>query len=120
MAACVCWGCWAVYTHRTADALAHGAGLALTLSPRFSLEVHCLLPTAWGLCALAVAFATELLWSWLGTGVFLLAPKPAMNSFLESPGSKAVPALLLLTAYKVRRHVRAQGEMRWPCMHATR
>ncbi|KAG1678182.1 hypothetical protein FOA52_016119 [Chlamydomonas sp. UWO 241] len=104
MAAGVCWGVWAVRTFRTADALimclGHLAGLALTLSPWFSLEVHCLLPTAWAMCALAVAFAADLAWSRLGTagGAFVLSPKLAMNSFLDGP---VLISASVIGAYKV-------------------
>jgi hypothetical protein len=43
----------------------------------------------------------------LSTGAFSLAPSPAVYSFLESP--KAAPALLLVTAYKVRRPCGCKG-----------
>ncbi|KAG1658748.1 hypothetical protein FOA52_000861 [Chlamydomonas sp. UWO 241] len=101
----LCWSVWAVYTFHTADALAlcvaNGAALVSVLSPQFSLEAHCFVPVAWSLGGLAAAIAAELVWSKLDTGVFALAEKPAMNSFLKSPGCKAEPALLLLTVYKI-------------------
>jgi hypothetical protein len=112
----VCWCAWAVYTFRTADALvlclAYCAGLALTLSPRFSLEAHCLFPTAWAMCALGVAFAAELVWSRLGTGTFVLPPQPVLAYFLASKG---LLTSLLISASQVRCHLAPlQGWARAP------
>ncbi|KAG1673305.1 hypothetical protein FOA52_002585 [Chlamydomonas sp. UWO 241] len=103
--ASLCWSIWAVYTFHTADALAlcvaTCAALVSVLSPRYSLEAHCFVPIAWSVVVLAAAFAAELAWSKLDTGVFALAEKLAMNFFFKSPGRKAVPALLLFTVFKI-------------------
>jgi hypothetical protein len=75
--------------------LAHVAALASVLSPRFSLEMHCLLPVTFCVGALGLVVCSELAW----TGA--LAAKPVMYSFMEHRGAVAA---LFGTAFKVRRH----------------
>ncbi|KAG1653176.1 hypothetical protein FOA52_008530 [Chlamydomonas sp. UWO 241] len=105
MSAICCCACWAFIHHRTADALAlcvaSGAVVALSLSPRFPLEVRCLIPGAWCSGALLLVYCAELAWSRLITGAFVLTPAPILTEFLAQGGSKLVVMALCSTAYKI-------------------